>query len=66
MAETQKFVKPKAKKKKNRNGNGDTATSGGFSHDDKKKLKALDEFIEGVLQEAGEEFVDDFKQVEGE
>jgi hypothetical protein len=32
----------------------------------KKKLKELDQFIEGVLQEAGEEFLDQFKQIEGD
>jgi hypothetical protein len=32
----------------------------------KQKLKELDEFMEGVLQEAGQEFLDEFKQVEGE
>jgi len=32
----------------------------------KQKLKELDEFMEGVLQKAGPEFLDEFKQVEGE
>lgn len=32
----------------------------------KKKLRDLDDFIEGVLQEAGEEFLEEFKQIEGE
>lgn len=31
-----------------------------------KKLAELDEFIEGVLEEAGEDFLDQFKQIEGE
>ncbi len=30
------------------------------------QCKALDEFIEDVLQEAGEEFLDEFRQIEGE
>ena len=38
----------------------------GFQARKKKKLKELDEFIEGVLEEAGEEFLDEFKQVEGQ
>lgn len=65
MAESRKFVQPKAKKKKSENVTAER-TATGISAEDKKKLKALDEFIEGVLQEAGEEFIDDFKQVEGE
>lgn len=32
----------------------------------RQQLKELDNFIEKVLQEAGEEFLDEFKQVEGE
>ncbi|MBI5248190.1 MAG: hypothetical protein HY912_01735 [Desulfomonile tiedjei] len=32
----------------------------------RQKLKKLDEFMEGVLQKAGPEFLDEFKQVEGE
>jgi hypothetical protein len=32
----------------------------------KEKLEALDEYIEGVLQEAGEDFLDQFKQIEGQ
>ena len=31
-----------------------------------RELKQLDDFIEKVLEEAGEEFLDEFKQVEGE
>jgi len=64
MAETQKFKQPKIKKPKKED---DVSIApGGFSSDKKKKLKELDEFIEGVLQEAGEEFLDEFKQVEGQ
>ena len=32
----------------------------------KKKLKELDEFIAGVLAQAGEEFLEDFRQLAGE
>jgi hypothetical protein len=57
----QKVVKKKATQKK------DTPVSPeGMSGETKEKLKALDKFIEGVLEEAGEEFVDEFKQVEGQ
>lgn len=38
----------------------------GLSKDQKQKLKDLDEYIEGVLEEAGEDFLDQFKQVEGQ
>lgn len=37
-----------------------------LSQEKRKKLKELDEYIESVLQEAGEDFLDRFKQVEGE
>jgi hypothetical protein len=37
-----------------------------LSADKKKKLDELDEFIEGVLEEAGEDFLDQFKQIEGQ
>lgn len=36
------------------------------SEERSKQLQELDEFMEGVLQKAGEEFLDEFKQVEGE
>jgi len=63
MAETQKFKKVIKKKPKK----DDSAPAAeGVTDVRKKKLKDLDEFIEGVLQEAGEEFLEEFKQVEGE
>lgn len=37
-----------------------------LSAEKQKKLAELDEFIEGVLEEAGEDFLDQFKQIEGE
>jgi uncharacterized ferredoxin-like protein len=37
-----------------------------LSKEKKQKLKELDEYIEGVLEEAGEDFLDQFKQVEGQ
>ena len=63
MAETRQTQHPKKKKSKKE----DESSSSALTADKKKKeLKELDEFIEGVLQEAGEEFLDEFKQVEGE
>jgi hypothetical protein len=64
MAESQEFKKPIKKRPKKEDG-GSSAPSG-LSTEKKKKLKELDQFIEGVLQEAGEEFLDEFKQVEGQ
>ncbi len=60
MTEGQTF-KRKPKKKKKRN-----AGEESLAAPSKKKLKELDDFIEGVLQEAGDEFLDEFRQVEGE
>lgn len=64
MAEVQKFKQPKKKKPKKED-EGSTP-AGGLSSEKKKELKVLDEFIEGVLREAGEEFLEEFKQVEGQ
>jgi len=64
MAEAQKFKQPV--KKKTKKEDAEPTTPGGLSSEKKKELKVLDEFIEGVLQEAGEEFLDEFKQVEGQ
>jgi hypothetical protein len=64
MVESQKFKKPKKKRSKKEDGG--SSVQSGISGEKQKKLKALDEFIEGVLQEAGEEFLDGFKQVEGQ
>jgi hypothetical protein len=37
-----------------------------LSREKKEKLKALDDYIENVLEEAGEDFLDQFKQIEGQ
>jgi hypothetical protein len=63
MTESQKFKKVRKKKPKK---NEPSPAAEGMGSEKKKKLKELDNFIEGVLQEAGEEFLDEFKQVEGE
>jgi hypothetical protein len=63
MAQERIIEKPK--KKKVRKGPEEEADSR-LSDEKRRKLKKLDEFIEGVLQEAGEEFIDEFKQVDGE
>ena len=43
----------------------DTSSFGSL-RERKEKLKELDDFMEAVLQEAGEEFLDEFRQVGGE
>ncbi|MDR3554310.1 MAG: hypothetical protein P4L55_06115 [Syntrophobacteraceae bacterium] len=62
MVESQQ-VRLKKKKKSSRD---DESASPDAAAEKKKKLKQLDDFIEGVLREAGEEFLEEFKQVEGE
>jgi hypothetical protein len=62
MAETRQ-IRPQKKKKSRKE---DETSSAAATTDKTKKLKQLDDFIEGVLQEAGEEFLEEFKQVEGE
>jgi hypothetical protein len=37
-----------------------------LSKEKQTRLKELDDFIEGVLEDAGEDFLDQFKQIEGE
>jgi L-lactate utilization protein LutB len=37
-----------------------------LSREKQDKLKELDSYIENVLEEAGEDFLDQFKQIEGE
>jgi hypothetical protein len=64
MTASQQFKQPKKKKAKKEDG--ETTATSEVSGKQKKKLKELDQFIEGVLQEAGEEFLDEFKQVEGQ
>ena len=39
---------------------------GQLSREKKEKLKDLDNYIENVLEEAGEDFLDQFKQIEGQ
>jgi hypothetical protein len=64
MAGIKKTIQPKKKKVKKEDE--ETFAPGVVSEEKKKRLKELDEFIENVLQEAGEEFLDEFKQIEGE
>jgi len=65
MRESKQTQIPKKKKAKEEDLTATPASS--ISSEEKKhKLKELDDFMEGVLEKAGEEFLDEFKQVEGE
>ena len=62
MAEARQTQLPKRKKEKKT----EEEQASALSTEKKKKLKELDDFIEGVLEQTGEEFLEEFKQVEGE
>lgn len=64
MAESKRAQLPKKQKAEKQDATEAQATS--LSRGQKKKLQDLDAFIEGVLQEAGEEFLEEFRQIEGE
>ena len=64
MPDSRQIKKPKKKVSKQKD---DKQTQPErLSKDKQKKLEDLDDFIEGVLEEAGEDFLDQFKQIEGE
>jgi hypothetical protein len=60
MAETRKAQKPKKRKPV------ELEKESALSSDRQKKLRELDDLIDQVLQEAGEDFLQEFKQVEGQ
>ncbi|HTP65970.1 MAG TPA: hypothetical protein VMJ66_11315 [Geobacteraceae bacterium] len=62
MIEIRQIRPSKGRKTKNEEEAAPTAVSA----EKKKKLKELDQFIEGVLAQAGEEFLEDFRQLAGE
>lgn len=64
MPSTRQIKKPKKKKAQKKKGQQEQAEK--LSKEKQKKLEELDSYIEGVLEEAGEDFLDQFKQVEGE
>ncbi|MGD9367975.1 MAG: hypothetical protein PVH87_19905 [Desulfobacteraceae bacterium] len=64
MPDTRQIKKPKKKKDKKKDGQQEQPEK--LSKEKRKKLEELDSYIEGVLEEAGEDFLDQFKQVEGE
>jgi hypothetical protein len=64
MPESRQIKKPKKKVTNKKEDKQDQPER--LSKDKQAKLKDLDSFIEGVLEEAGEDFLDQFKQIEGE
>jgi hypothetical protein len=64
MPDSRQIKKPKKKVAKQKDGKQIQPEK--LSKDKQKKLEALDDFIEGVLEDAGEDFLDQFKQIEGE
>ena len=60
MPDSRQIKKPK--KKVTRKKEGQQAQPEKLSKEKQQKLKDLDSFIEGVLEEAGEDFLDQFKQ----
>ncbi|MDQ7781721.1 MAG: hypothetical protein RDU20_02500 [Desulfomonilaceae bacterium] len=66
MAESRFAPKTKKKRESKKDESFEVPASSQMSPDMKRKLEDLDDFIEGVLEKAGEEFLDEFRQVEGE
>jgi 3-hydroxyacyl-CoA dehydrogenase len=64
MPGTRQIKKPKKKQTKKKSDKQEQVEK--LSKEKQKKLKDLDSYIEGVLEDAGEDFLDQFKQVEGE
>jgi L-lactate utilization protein LutB len=64
MPDARQIKKPKKKAAVKKEHKQDQAET--LSKEKQKKLKELDAYIEGVLEEAGEDFLDQFKQIEGE
>jgi len=64
MPDSRQIKKPKkkiTKKKENKQAHPEK-----LSKEKQMKLEELDNYIENVLEEAGEDFLDQFKQIEGE
>jgi ubiquitin len=57
---------PKKKRKDTDQNGGEAAKPEKMSKQKRDKLKELDQYIDDVLQEAGDDFLDRFRQVEGE
>ncbi len=67
MSESRQTQIPQRKRSKQKDSTETETSLPSISGGEKKqKLEELDEFMESVLQKAGEEFLDEFKQIEGE
>lgn len=64
MPESRQIKKPK--KKTSKKNIGEQGQPEKLSRKKRDKLKELDNYLEEVLEEAGEDFLDQFKQIEGE
>jgi hypothetical protein len=64
MPESRQIKKPKKKVSKKKAGEQEQSEK--LSREKQDKLKELDNYLEEVLEEAGEDFLDQFKQIEGE
>lgn len=64
MSDSRQIKKPK--KKTSRNKTVDPSLSEKLSKDQQEKLRELDNYLDEVLESAGQDFLDQFKQIEGE
>jgi len=64
MPDSRQIKKPKKKISKKKENKQEQPEK--LSKEKQAKLKDLDNYIENVLEEAGEDFLDQFKQIEGE
>jgi hypothetical protein len=64
MPDSRQIKKPKKKISKKKENKQEQPEK--LSKEKQTKLKELDNYIENVLEEAGEDFLDQFKQIEGE
>lgn len=64
MPESRQIKKPRKKATRKKENKQEVPER--MSREKKEKLKDLDDYIENVLEEAGEDFLDQFKQIEGQ
>lgn len=64
MPDSRQIKKPKKKIEKKKDDQQEQAEK--LSKEKRKRLEELDDYIADVLEEAGEDFLDQFKQIEGE
>lgn len=64
MPDSRQINKPKKKSEKKKDDQQEQTEK--LSKEKRKRLAELDDYIADVLEEAGEDFLDQFKQIEGE